>query len=65
MKERHGILIWLVVLFAVFPIADGMVRGAVLDGVPTQDHLMGNLVATVTMAMIILGMACVFSNKHA
>ena len=65
MKERHGILIWLVVLFAVFPIADGMVSGSPLDCVPTQNHLLGNLVATVTMSLIILGIACVFNDKHA
>ena len=53
-RQTHGILIWLVVFFAVFPVADGMVSDVPSDYVPTQAYWMGNLVAAFMMAAIIM-----------
>ena len=63
MKQTHGILIWVVVLLAVFPVADGMVSGVSHDCMPTQSYWVDNLVAIVMVVMIILGTACVFNEE--
>jgi hypothetical protein len=64
MKQTHGIIFWLVVIFAVFPTLDGMLTGVPPAIAPHQHYWMGNLTATLIMAAIILGMACVFEGKH-
>jgi hypothetical protein len=63
MKQTHGIIFWVVVLLAVFPTVDGMVTG-VPPAIASHNHCwMSNLVATLLMAALILGMACVFEAK--
>jgi len=65
MKQTHGIIFWLVVLFAICPTVDGMLTGAPADFAPSQNHWMDNLVVIFTIAGLILGMACIFRSNHA
>jgi hypothetical protein len=64
MKQTHGIIFWVVVLSAIFPTVDGMLT-SVHPALASHEHYWtGNLTATLIMAALILGMACVFEGKH-
>lgn len=64
MKRTHGIILWIAVLFAVFPVADGALTIVPPDLAPSQTYWMGNFVAVLMIGAIILGMACVFEGKR-
>jgi len=64
MKQTHGIIFWLVVLIAIFPTLDGMLTGAPPAIASPEHYWIGNLTATLIMAALIMGMACVFEGKH-
>ena len=65
MKQTHGVILWLVVLFAILPIADGLWTGVPPDLTPHQHYWMSNFVAVLMIAALILGMACLFNERHA
>ncbi len=64
MKQTHGIVLWLAVLSAIFPIADGVLNVVPPDLAPSQTYRMSNFAAVLMMAAIILGTACVFEGKR-
>ncbi len=64
MKQTHGIIFWVVILFAIFPTVDGMVTG-LPQAIASHDHCwMSNLAASLITTALILGMACVFEGKQ-